>query len=327
MNGPRVSHYSFLTFACDRPARLVFPGRRAMPLQGGEVASAGYVRSEARARLSRRAHEGGWRAGDALPFRDYPDSVLVDIRRPRGEWRTESRLVFGCRNVLNEWGYQARIDGRWWRRCGDPPVPSDWPALTVEKTRLGIVPLAVAGHEADVVTGLPLVRQGLASSRSFLVAHCSDVAHSYEVHPEGLIGPSPQAWRDLANAWQQLRDQGLPEEEVAGRLEELAVRHGAGPSRNVLHSVLGQRADGGLLAVAVVGPLDGIARLLQREWQVRDAIVLDNGGSVGWLYFGKKGEPARLLVAGPNHRQPGTVFLSVELDAFPRPSAHPSVAD
>ncbi len=326
MTRPHVSHYSFLSFPSDRRASVVFPGGGNVPLQGGQIATAGFVRSEARAQLSQRARDGLWRSGDSLPFRDYPDSVLVDIQQAQGEWREGAQAVFGCRNVLNEWGYQARINGRWWRRCGDAPTPLDWPVLAVEKGRLGIVPLETAQRDAaDIVTGLPLVRQGLASSRSFIVAHCSDVAHSYEVHPEGLIGPSAEAWSELTSAWQQLRDEGHPAEEIAARMEGLAAQNGASPSRNALHSVLGQRADGSLLAVATVGPLDGIARLLEREWQVRDAIALDNGGSVGWLYFQEQGGPARLLVAGPNHRAPGTCFLTVELGGFPQPLSHPSV--
>jgi len=55
---------------------------------------------------------------------------------------------------------------------------------------------------------------------------------------------------------------------------------------------------------------------------IYNAIVLDNGGSVGWLYWPGNGVKPILLVAGPNHRPAGTVFLDLPSGGFPQPQAH-----
>ncbi len=286
----------------------------------------GYIRSEARARFVASREKLTWTDRTdtlKLPWRDYPESVLTDSTKLFDESDTTERITVSARNVLNEFGYRVRIDGTWWGRTGDPSLDSTWPVLLFASNGLRMCPLAEAEQQnGDILTGVPLVREGNPSDRRFLIACCSDVAHSYEVHPQGLIGPSAEAWLALSNTWEEGKQQGLSDDELTGRMERLAASYGALPSRNLLHSVLGQRPDGTLIVVALTGPLDGIAQVLVRDLGIHNAIVLDNGGSVGWLYWPGNGTEPTLLVAGPNHRPAGTVFLDLSTGGFPQPQAH-----
>jgi len=312
------SYYSTLHFTTDMPGNLLFPGRANIP--GGTL---GYIRSAPRARLATERDNQEQTPSPALPWRDYPKSVLTDSTKLFDESDTAKRITVSARNVLNEFGYRVRIDGTWWGRSGDPPVNPNWPVLLFASNGLRMCPLAeVEQRNGDILTGVPLVREGNPSDRRFLVACCSDVAHSYEVHPQGLIGPSAEAWLALSNAWEEGKQQNLPDDELADRMEQVAVAYGAQPSRNLLHSVLGQRPDGTLVIVALTGPLDGIAQVIVRDLGIHNAIVLDNGGSVGWLYWPGNGAKPILLVAGPNHRPAGTVFLDFPTGGFPQPQAH-----
>ena len=276
-----LSHYSILQFTADTPGHLLFPGRANIP-----AGTLGYIRSEPRARLVVRRDRQGQTTAQTLPWRDYPESVLTDSTKLFDESDTGKRITVSARNVLNEFGYRVRIDGAWWGRAGDPLLDPTWPVLLFASDGLRMCPLAEAEQrDGDILTGVPLVREGNPSDRKFLLAACSDVAHSYEVHPQGLIGPSAEAWLALSNTWEEGKQQGLSDDELADRMEQVAAAYGALPSRNLLHSVLGQRPDGTLVAVALTGPLDGIAQVLVRDLGIHNAIVLDNGGSVGWLYW------------------------------------------
>jgi hypothetical protein len=96
-------------------------------------------------------------------------------------------------------------------------------------------------------------------------------------------------------------------------------------SRNLLHSVIAQRQNGKLVAFAVTGALTDIAKELAKNWQIRHAILLDNGGSVGWRTLLAQRKEDTLLVAGPNHRSPGLVFLDLWIEDFPHPCQHPAL--
>jgi hypothetical protein len=297
---------------------MLFPVRRNVPPK-----TLGYVRSEYRARLAAERDAADPATARSAPWRDYPSLVLTDATTIAGRFASEKRLVISARNVLNEFGYRVRIDGVWWGRGGDPPLDPDWPVVITGAQGLQLCRLTDAESSGDdILTGIPLVQDGQPFSRQFLLAACSDVAHSYEVHPQGLIGPSAQAWADLANAWEEGKQQGLPDEQLAARLEAIAGRHHTEPSRNLLHSLIGQRRDGTLLIFGITGSLDGIARALVRDWEIQHAILLDNGGSIGWLYYQNASTPPIMLLAGPNHRPAGTVFLELLAGGFPQPAAH-----
>ena len=235
---------------------------------------------------------------------------------------TYHHFVISARNTLNEFGYQIRVDGKWYRRLGDTPIDSFWPVISVGEPGMRLLSFREAEMQpADLMTGIPLIVRGTPSSQAFLLACCSDVSHIYEVDPQGRIGPSAEAWTVLSEQWQQLRDDSKSDEEIAQAMESLACKLRVNPSNSKLHSVLAQRDDGSLVAFAITGTLLDIAQQLAR-WQVHDAILLDNGGSVGWQFLAKGNAHGTLLVAGPNYRPRGTVFMDVWVKKFLHPHVH-----
>lgn len=332
---PCLSSYSVLQLGGSVAARILFPGRFNIPVDG----TAGYVRSEARAAGATVGAGQSRRPSAALPWRDYPDNVLTavdDLLGPADD--DANRLLLGARNSLNEYGYQVRMDGHWWRRIGDQPVPGDWPVLACSPQGLDLLPFEQAEATAsDLVTGIPLVSSSSPRPREFFLANCSDPAHIFESHPGGLLGPgrgsseslrlkqNRAVWLDLSEAWQGAKDTGLMDAAMADRVQCVAARHRARPSRHLLHSLIAKRADGNLLLIAITGSLDGIARHLSERWNAEAAILLDNGGSVGWWLRTTGSEQAKLLIAGPNYRPRGTAFLDLRLNGFINPCEHPAL--
>jgi hypothetical protein len=180
-----------------------------------------------------------------------------------------------------------------------------------------------ASPEEDLLVGLPLIIKRKPVSKKFLIKHCSDVAHSFEVHPKGLIGPSANAWRELSELWQTLKDNDADENEFAYKMESLAAAHGAKPSQNLLHSIAAQSGNGDIVFFAITGSLAEIASELI-EHNVENAFVLDNGGSTNYAVFTPDsisgGYNKHTLVSGPNHRPKGTVFIVFQLDDFLQPT-------
>jgi hypothetical protein len=235
-------------------------------------------------------------------------------------------LIVGCRNVLNEWGHQVRLEGEWWRRGGDSPVANSWPVLATFPEGIQFVRAADAGAiDADILTGLPLVIDGCPVDLDFLIANCSDVAHVFEVHPQGLLGPSAEAWFELSNVWQTAHDEGGDDVDVVAAVLAAARKHGVTSNGQNLHSIIAQTREGATFAFAISGTLESIAGHLVSRWQVANAILLDNGGSVGWFYYAKGGDCAALLVGGANRRENGTAFLAVQTHGFPQPRMHACV--
>lgn len=313
------AHFALLDIPAGTPARAHFPGAEA-----ATTSSYGYVRSSARSERIAAARNEEPRV--ELPWRDYGSGVryAADLLARR-EGRRHSIFV-GARNVLNEFGFRLRFHGLWFGRAGDPPLDPGWPVAALGEGGVSFHSLGRLPEELDALTGLPLVIDGRPVSRSFVVANCSDPAHAYEVHPKGLIGPSAQAWHDLANAWEVGKQDGVDDETLYRRLDAVAQCHGAKPSRNLLHCVLGRRSNGSVLCAAITGALTGIASTLA-ALGVEQAIVLDNGGSVGWYYCPEAGATPVVVVAGPNHRPTGTAFIEFDLGSFPQPVSHPVLAD
>jgi len=309
---PTLSTYSVAGLGYGVRGTLYFPGRRALP-----EGSAGFVRSEPRARLAvTRNHPA------SLPWRDYPPEVLTPSSEILRKPIEDDFLIVGCRNVLNEWGHQARLEGTWWRRAGDSPVADNWPVLATLPEGIRFIRAADAGAiDADILTGLPLVMDGRPAGLDFLIANCSDVAHVFEVHPQGLLGPSAEAWLELSNAWQTARDEGGDETTVAAAVLAAARKHGVTSNGQNLHSIIAQTREGETFAFAISGTLESIAGHLVSRWQIANAILLDNGGSVGWFYYAK-GDHCAALVGGANRRENGTAFLAVQTNGFPRPRMH-----
>lgn len=317
IRAPSFSTFSVVELGKDVPGRLLFPGKTKFPKDG----TAGYIRSHARAAKSRMVQRGQRSVEDRLPWRDYDEGLLTSMDSlivPD----SHHHVIISARNTLNEYGYQIRVDGKWFRRFDETPVDGLWPVISVGEQGTRLLSLKEAeNYTADLLTGIPLIIRGKPSSQAFLLACCSDVSHMYEVDPQGRIGPSAEAWTALSERWQQLRDGGKCNEEVAQAMESLASTLGVYPSNSKLHSVLAQRDDGSLVAFAITGTLVDIAQELA-GWQMHDAILLDNGGSVGWQFLAQGSACGILLVAGPNYRPRGTVFMDMWVKNFLHPHEH-----
>lgn len=305
-------HHSTITISGDLKSKLLFPGAAYVPAE-----SQGYVRSDQAARQS-VTHTISQMP--RIPFRDYPDSVRVDITK----WtqpKDYNRLIISARNVLNEYGYAARISGKIYSKSGFVlEKHQDWLALEVSEERLQFnFVVNSLRSENDILIGLPLVVNNVPMTREFFVANCSDMAHVFQVHPLGYGGTSASAWVNLSNRWQSEKDKGTSDHKIWELLEEAAKRLGVKPSRNLLHSCIGVCNDGTKMLIFTTGSLDQIARYLCSEYHIQHAFVLDNGGSVGPIYIPANTCDVKLLVGAPNRRTEGTAFIELEFDDFLSP--------
>ncbi len=336
---PGVASFStFSVIELNRKVKgtVLFPNVEYLLDSKGKINTVGYVRSYARASKSTKVNKEKRSVYDhPLPWRDYDKKVLIEKDKlieiiknnDQKDKETRNHFIISARNTINEWGYQVRLDGEWRRRLDDEEViKDDWPVLTVSEERVRLLPYKDAQKEAELVTGIPLVSDGKPKNRMFLIGNCSDVTHVYEVHPKGWLGPSAVVWRELSECWQRAKDQGAEDYLIAQRMEKLASYYGVKKSYNLLHSVIAERYDESLVAFAITGALDEIAEELASNWHVRHALLLDNGGSVGWqtLIPAPKGKyKETLLVAGPNYRPRGLVFIDLWVEEFIHPRRHP----
>jgi hypothetical protein len=314
LRSPSISAFSVMELGTSAPAHVLFPGRRHLPPK-----SLGYVRSRQRAAVA----AGLGRAIQSIPGRDYREEVLTLVTTLVPLPYSGPHVVLSARNTVNEWRYQVRIGGEWFRRHGDLPIPPGWPVVALGSGGAALQVLSeVDDSVVDLVSGLPLVTNGQPISHPVLVSNCSDVAHAYDVDPQGRRGSSPSAWSALSDLWQQCKDENLSDEELTARMDRLAASRRVRPSEHLLHSVIAQRWDGSLVAFAITGGLKSIARVLSARWNVRHAVLLDNGGSVGWLALMPGADSPAVLVAGANYRPRGTAFLVFDIGGFLHPLAH-----
>lgn len=321
---PRIAHFSLASIPRETPMRVLFEGRNWLPAE-----SKGYLRAASSVGGSWLDIKGNAPIAADIPCRDYPDDVLVerDDIRPFGE--TAHHLILSARNCLNEYGSQVCIEGTWYRRSGDRPILGDWPVLQCTKAGAQFVRASDADESTgDILTGLPLViEQGQPVSDDFLVANCSDIAHSFSVHPTGMFGPPPPAWQELSDAFVAGKSACLGDAGLADSLRVIAARHGAKRTTKLLHSVVAQLLNDDLLFVAATGSLLSVSRLLARSFQAKSAFVLENSGSVGWAYAPPNNAPEKVLVGASNRRDAGTVFLAFDAGRFVDTLPHPLLAE
>ncbi len=327
-SSPSFSAFSVLELGSRVSGCVYFPGRSHLLDLDGKIYPAGYVRSRSRACQSHKVRTGRKKVYDPLPWRDYEDKALTSINNLTEMIKNttphiRNHVIISARNTINEWRYQVRINGEWYRRLGDSDIPLNWPVFAISDKSACLLPFSEAkNQEANLVTGIPLVIEGQQMSRTFLVANCSDIAHVYEVDPKGRRGPSATAWQMLSECWQRGKDEDVPDYVLDQRMDRIAKRYGIQLSRNLLHSVIAERQNGELLALAMTGGLTDIARELATNYQVRHAVLLDNGGSVGWHTILNGDDKATLLVAGPNYRPRGLVFIDLWVNDFVHPHEH-----
>jgi predicted NBD/HSP70 family sugar kinase len=331
---PSFSAFTVLQLGKKVSGRVYFPGRDSLPHTG----TAGYVRSHLQASQAWKVvsyeveKEKKMSIYSPLPWRDYDeDSVLTPIdvliqqitSNDERESKTRNHIIISARNTINEWRYQIRMDGKWYRRLDDSEIDQDWPVIEISDQKVCLLPYKEASKETDLVTGIPLVIDGKPVSRTFLIANCSDIAHIYEVNPQGRLSSSATAWRELSECWKRAKDRGVEDYEIEQRMNKIANCYvGVQESRNLLHSIMAVRHDGELIAFAITGGLSDIAKELATKHQVRHAVLLDNGGSVGWHTLLEGKNDRVLLVASPNYRPRGMVFIDFWVEGFVHPREH-----
>ncbi len=308
------SHFTIINLDNVYTAKLLFPGSANVKLE-----NFGYIRSKAREELAFGSSEISGKHD--IPFRSYDSKILTNADSLLRAQDKDHILLISARNVFNEYGYHARIDDCWYRCTGEESLNPDWPVALFSKQKITMLPYKSIPSNGDVLTGLPLVIDGQPVSRTLIVSNCSDQSHAYNVHPKGLIGPSSEAWHELSEAWELGKQDGLSDEALFRRLQGIATAHKAVPSQNLLHSLMAQTQDKQIFFMTATGALTDIARQLVLL-NAKNAILLDNGGSIGWRYLRKKGGEPLMLVAGPNHRPNGTVFISIDLTKFLQPASH-----
>ncbi|MCO6459346.1 MAG: hypothetical protein J5I93_28890 [Pirellulaceae bacterium] len=342
-----LSHYSIITLPATARASLVFPGAvQADPSLGigtNNPVTLGYVRCPSLVASSWKMRTGGWEDEDQaermpavppkLPFRDYPAALRVQAHSVADGRRNV--LIVSARNTLNEVHYQARIDGVLYRTARDQRLSDDWPVLCLNRDPPrgpGFSSHGDVGDGCDFVSGLPLVIGGRPSSRSFLVAHSSDVAHSFRVDPQDRFG-TPGAWLPVSDEWNRLHSHRLAGEQLSDdqftdQVDAVARRCGlpVGPNAEgnpMPHSIVAERDDGVLQFLVISASLQDAASCLARQ-HYRQAIVLDQSGSVGHSFVDERGT-IRTLVSTSNYRSAGTCFLAIETQGFLGVARHPAV--
>lgn len=318
------SHFTKIKLDSGTPGSVLFPGVDRLPAK-----SFGYLRSQRLENHCQRITNRQRPAGKKLPYKDYPNDVVVDAQDYLSK-RTNSvhHLVISARNIMNETGYALRFNNEWYFRQTGMVPPQHWPVLALGEDGIQIDLLEKSDQQKNIVSGVPLIISGQPVTRNFLLKHCSDVAHTFEVHPRGWIGPSSKAWQDLSELWQELWDKKTHEDEFGQKMEDLALQHKAAPSRNLLHSIAAKDQQGSTWFFAITGSLNRIAEELVQTNQIEHAFLLDNGGSVGYSLFTpvKSGKSDSLvkqvIVCGPNYRMQGTVFMEFVLDDFLHPGSY-----
>lgn len=333
-----LSHFSVLTLDRMAEGAIVLPGAAQAPddlkLGTTQPESLGYVRSQLLVADAWKSRTNSWEPEDQaagapdhrprLPFRDYPSSLRVPVASITANRR--NLLVISARNVLNEFRYQARISGTLYRAARDVDLPGEWPVLCVARSKPQTFTFRTFGDatdDVDFVSGVPLVINGRPSSRSFLVANSSDCAHSFQVDPNDRFGP-PGAWLPISDQWNRLHSRRLAgevmgDDEFAAAVDQVAARFQLpigpqSPGQIMPHSIVAERQDRTLQFMVISTSLPGAARFLAGQG-FRNAIVLDQSGSVGHSYVDELGR-SRTLVSTSNYRDSGTCFLLISTGSY-----------
>jgi hypothetical protein len=314
------TQFTRIEFAPSAKGQLIYPGR----VGRSDVEHNGYVRTRSKMETSRRVRLG--ERIDSLPFRDYPDTFRTPVREIHKQaldvLGVQHAVVIPTRNVDNELTFQARIGGKWCRRADDGDVPGHYPVLRLPRNKaVGFCSFSEAQDtEDDLLTGLPLVIDGSAVSREFIIASASDIAWSYAVDPGAAFGPPSPAWERISNRWQELRDLRFPDADIARALDDMArIENQKGkqsgrrtidpPGAHALpHSILAWR--NGLNALVVSSTLWGIASFLSKQG-FESAFVLDQSGSTQYSFL-RQSQDALPIVGSSNWRDSGTCFLAIE---------------
>lgn len=317
---------SYFSIPKDSSAELLFPGRNEIP-QG----SYGYVRTKLVRHVCWKYRSGQLKQLGKCPFRDYPDSVRTNISQLFDTPYDKDRIIISARNVLNEWPYQARINKNWFKRYGDPNIPSYFPVLSIKKNKLKVLPYSNASKDSNILTGLPLVIDTNPMNRDFLIANSSDIAHSYNCHPKAFFGPALPAWQEISDKWHEefqkwiknpKRSDGIRTKNIDSVAQSFNKWEGAfTDGADLTHSIIVDVGDKNLYTMVLTGSLWSIAKYLAKNGTI-NAFILDQSGSVCYCYLPKGGSQPKPIVSTTNWRDSGTSFLSIETKGYVSQKRH-----
>lgn len=191
------------------------------------------------------------------------------------------------------------------------------------------------------ISGVPVLWDDMNEDAIFekIVTEASDHSHVWHIprgsHPN-VTPTTLKSWSDLHQIFLDTLDQ--PSAVAYSALVKYAEENGLEREYNYLHNILGVNGEGKLIQYAAKGKLEDLGHYL-RKFDVKRAIMVDNSGSVGTIFFPKGSNIARnklfswirkveslfftkrtdtqepiQLFGAPNHRPPGTAYLVVELE-------------
>jgi hypothetical protein len=182
------------------------------------------------------------------------------------------------------------------------------------------------------VVGQPLLCDGVVPSWEEIVGRTYDLRHVWRLHWESHQG-NPSDARIHAGLMEILMEHlDRPAAERGRMLIERAGLHGLQVETGFYHSTAGITDAGDLVFLAGRGSLTDLGRA-QKEQGARSAVLLDNGGSVGYLIWTPTA-PGRPAGVGCNsyfrpnaHALLTLVLKSRFLEAPFRPASAPRLAD
>ena len=264
-----------------------------------------------------------------IPYAEHAEPLLTEGHR--------SFLLIGARNLQQNLLMPAfhadcepkllcRFDEPWGTETYSALVRFRDGTLALEQVRFRAgahpddadsveIPSGGSWRQEDVefaVVGQPLVWDDKLTSISRLAALCYDLRHVWRLRWESHLTCQRDAeiHQELMSAL--MRTLPIPLGERAGILEEIAGRHNLKLEDAFYHSSLGIDQQGNLILVAMHGSLPDVGRTLL-ENGVRRALMMDQGGSVGYFLWSSGTEGSACLATGSYFRPRAHAVLAAIL--------------
>lgn len=167
------------------------------------------------------------------------------------------------------------------------------------------------------LSGVPVLWDDEDEEQLFrrLVSEAADPAHIWHLprggHPEASQ-TSVQQWRELHELFTSSLT--LDRDNATGTLIAYAESRGLKREDEYLHNIPGVDDKSQLCQYIACGRLESLGRRIRRQFGVRRALCVDNGGSIELRFYpcGSGGFPVQLFAA-PNFRPAGMAYLAIVL--------------
>ncbi|MBF0232622.1 MAG: hypothetical protein HQK65_06230 [Desulfamplus sp.] len=170
------------------------------------------------------------------------------------------------------------------------------------------------------ISGIPVVWDDIDADGLYkmIITEAADHSHVWRLprgsHPEATDW-SKAVWKTLETVF--LKHLTSSMDEAHAELDHIAQLNNLTREDGYFHNIIGIDQNGHLCQLINTGRIEELGQQIKARG-VKRAIIVDNSGSttVKFLPNGLAGALAneiRHLVAAPNHRQPGTAYLVIEL--------------